>query len=353
MRIALISWRFVSHMRHRQPLSKVPIDLLFLHLVLPYTMHYFRPKRATKSFVLVIWKFLARQLRLSSYFFGGRYPSEEQPARTWKELFYGTPVEVDKDEKAVEVKKVDGGFRRVPATDNLALPREIRATVAVNENGEPVDDAARELMELQNSEAEKAARQVKDDYMIIYTPPYFKYRIITFILLLWSVGALVAGIAIAVPILLGRSVFRLYTPDDVHDGYSLILGVYLVWACYLAAQAVDRLDKRRQRRSSGGDGPRAHLYVLVLKRGLPWLAKTVYMVFWLGVVIPVLLAAVVDLYMILPIRLTLDPTMVPRMRVVDLWALGLLYAKLGLHLHRMQPPNRISRGLRHVSDTNH
>lgn len=116
--------------------------------------------------------------------------------------------------------------------------------------------------------------------------------------------------------------------------------------CYLFARAIDRLDKRRQRR--GGDGPRPDLYILVLKRGLLWIAKITYMMFSLGIVIPVLLAIVIDLYIVLPIRFTLDPTLTPRIRIVDTWALGLLYAKIAFHAHNIQPPNRITRGLQNI-----
>ena len=304
-------------------------------------MHYFRPKRVVKHVATCAWKFLATKFRLTSYFFGGRHREEEYTPKTWRGLLYRPDIDMI-DTNAVQ----DGTFRRVPATDNLALPRDMRATVAVTEDGEPVDDAARQLMELQNIEATKAKRTIKDDYMIVYIPPSFRYRVIGFITLLWIFGAVLLGFGVALPIQLGRSFFRLFTSREVHDGYSFIIGFYLVWMCYLFARAIDRLDKRRQRR--GGDGPRADLYILVMKRGLLWVAKIAYMILSMGVVIPVLLAIVIDLYIVLPIRFTLDPTLMPRIRIVDTWALGLLYAKIAFHAHRIQPPNRITRGLQHV-----
>ncbi|KAF9482616.1 hypothetical protein BDN70DRAFT_852941 [Pholiota conissans] len=334
--------------KNRDPLSNVPVDLLFLHLVLPYTMHYFRPKRVVKHVATTVWKFLATRLRLTSYFFGGRHAQEEYTPKNWRDNFIRSDVHV-----VGENDIPDGSFRRVPATDNLALPRDMRATVPVTADGVPIDSDARFLMQLQNAETEKAKKSVKDDFIIVYMPPYFRYRVIAFITLLWLFGAFMLGLAVALPIQLGRSFFRLFTPRDVHDGYALLVGFYLVWMCYLIARAVDRLDKRRQRRaaassSNGGNGGGGALFTLVLKRGMLWLAKTVYMAFWLGVVIPVLLAIVVDLYMVLPIRFTLDPEMTPRIRVVDEWALGLLYAKIALHAHRIQPPNRLTRGLTHI-----
>ncbi len=326
----------------REPLSHVPVDLLFLHLVLPYTMRYFRPKKVIKKFATAIWKGLAAKLRLTSYFFGGRHHSEEYTPKTWREALMQSP-----DDLADAEHVLDGSFRRVPATDQLALPRDMRATAAVAESGEPIDDEARNLIRMQDAEAAKARRDVKRDYMVVYIPPHFRYRIFCFIGLMWCVCAMLLGLAVALPIQLGRSFFKLFTLREVHDGYSLIVGFYLLWLCYAIAKAVDRLDKRRQRR--GNEGPRADLRIFAIKRGLLWLAKATYMALFLGIVIPTLVALVVDFYIILPLRLTLKPDMTPRIRIVDSWALGLLYAKIVHHVHHIHPPNQITRGLQRVS----
>jgi len=224
--------------KNREPLSNVPIDLLFLHLVLPYTMHYFRPKRVIKHVATFVWKFLATRFRLTSYFFGGRHPEEEYTPKTWRALLFWSNMEMSEDDA------LDGSFRRVPATDNIALPRDMRATVAVTAAGEPVGDDAIKLMSLQNAEANKAKRSIKDDYMIVYLPPSLRYRVIGFITLLWIFGAIFIGFGVALPIQLGRSFFKLFSSREVHDGYSFIIGFYLVWMCYLFARAIDRLDKR-------------------------------------------------------------------------------------------------------------
>lgn len=324
-----------------EPLSNVPIDLLFLHLVLPYTMHYFRPKRAIKHVATIVWKYLSRKLRLTSYFFGDNRLEEQYTPRLW----FGANI---RDPELISRR--DGTFRRVPATDNLALPRDMRATAQVRESGEPYDERAEELIKTQNAEALKAKRDINFDYRIVYIPPGFRYRIFAFILSMWIIGAVVLGVSVALPITLGRSVFRLFTAREVHDGYSLILGFYLLVACYLCGRAIDRLDKRRQRRSP--EGSRADLRVLVVKRGLLWLAKISFMMVTLGIILPILVALVMDLYVILPVRLALDPSLNPRIRIVDSWALGLLYVKIAFHAHRIQPNTRISRGLHRVSRSN-
>ncbi|KAJ7095466.1 hypothetical protein C8R43DRAFT_907918 [Mycena crocata] len=329
--------------KNREPLSNVPIDLIFLHMVLPYTMHYFRPRTGIKRVSKALWKFLASRLRLSSYLFGGRHPYEEYTSRHWSTLIFRAEEDL---EDTTNVK--DGAFRRVPATDNISLPRDMRATAAVTEHGDPVDQEARELIAMQNEEAVKAKRVVQEDYMIVYIPPHFRYRVCLFIAILWVLGAVFLGVVFALPIQLGRSFFGLFVSRPVHDGYSFIAGTYLLWACYLIGRAIDRLDKRRQRR--GGDEPRADLRLLVIKRGFLWMAKITYMILFLGILIPTLISLVVDLYIVLPIRLSLDPTLVPRIRIVDSWAMGLLYAKIMLHINRTQPPNPITRGMQHITN---
>lgn len=304
-------------------------------------MHYFRPRKALKNFAKAAWQFLAHELRLSSYFFGQRVPNEEYTYKNWTVPFRSKPSAESRNER---IK--DGTFRRVPATDHLALPRDMRATAAVTESGEPVDDVAKDLISRQDAEALKAKRDISKDYMIVYIPPHFSYRILAFMSGMWILGAVILGVIVALPIQIGRSFFSLFLSYDVHDGYSFIVGFYLLWVCFIVGKAVDRLDKRRQRR--GVEGPRADLRILVMKRGLLWLAKTSYMVFFLGIIIPTLISFVVDLYVILPIRFFLDPTLVPRIRVIDSWVLGLLYVKIGLHAHQVQPQSPIFRGIDHV-----
>jgi E3 ubiquitin-protein ligase MARCH6 len=326
---------------YSEPLSDVPVDLTFLHLLLPYTMHYFRPVKFLKKAAEYTWRYLAAHLRLTSYMFGGRHDSEEYSSewRPWSQILRSSGT---KHTSRIR----DGNFRRVPATDHIALPREMRATARVTEDGSPFDEDARATIEAQNAEAEKAKRIVKDDYTVVHLPPNFRERLIVLIISLWLIGAGFLGLLFSAPILLGRAVFTLTLGREVHDGYSLIVGFYLLWSCYVFGKAVDRMDKRRQRR--GGDGPRGDLPIYVFKRGVLWCIKITYMIIFLGVVVPTLIATVVELYLLLPIRYALDPSITPRLRIADMWCLGILYSKIALHASHLQPPSPIVLGVRTV-----
>ncbi|CCO30876.1 E3 ubiquitin-protein ligase MARCH6 [Rhizoctonia solani AG-1 IB] len=78
----------------REPLSEIPVDLLFLHLVMPPTVKRLTIGSWMKARLEVWWKFMARQLRLSSFMFNQLHADELQresrglrsingPAETW------------------------------------------------------------------------------------------------------------------------------------------------------------------------------------------------------------------------------------------------------------------------------
>lgn len=310
-------------------------------------MRYLRPRKAVYRVAVHVWKFLAARLRLTSYMFGDRQRDEESSRayRTWVAFFRRSA----KDYEEVTVTS-DGTFRRVPASDNIALPRDMRATAEVSEDGSPLNDTAAALIASQNAEAAKAKRDVKDDYIVVYFPPRFRMRIVTFVAAVWTIMAVAAAICIAVPVQVGRQFFALISPSLVHDGYSFLTGFYILWACYLVAKAAESMDRRRQRVTK--DGPRADFAVYFAKQSLLWATKMAYMAVFFGIVIPILLGLVVDVYIVLPIRLTFFPTMVPTIRLVDMWSLGLVYCKIVIRLRRrLQLPQRQYDAL-HVVCTN-
>ncbi|TFY83645.1 hypothetical protein EWM64_g363 [Hericium alpestre] len=299
----------------REPLSNVPVDLLFLHVVLPYTVRFFKPRKMIRLVTTEIWRYLCGRLRLTSYMFGERVPSEEVAQKHWTWA----------------------------PTDNVVLPRDLRATAEVDADGEAKDDDSRQIIAAQNAEAEKAKRNWKDDFIVVYIPPNFRQRLVAFMTALWVIGTVFIAVLLAAPIHLGRNIFKMFTDREIHDGYSFLAGFYVLWACWISGYAVERMERRRQRR--GGEEPRADWPLYFLKRSALWLAKITYMSVFLGVVIPILFALVVELYIVLPIRFLVTPTMVPHIRIVDMWALGVIYVKIALRVHRVRPNRRLAAGI--------
>lgn len=83
-------------------------------------------------------------------------------------------------------------------------------------------------------EVERHKFNIDEDYTVVYIPPYFKYRITSFILVVWSVCVAIAAV-LAGPALLGRMFLPLFTTRRVHDVYSFVIGFHLLWGCWLVA----------------------------------------------------------------------------------------------------------------------
>ena len=328
-------------LNNSEPMSEVPVDLLLFHLVLPYTLHYFRPRKKLTEKSIMLWKYLARRLRLTTYMFGGEHVDEHYGPKHWSFKNLLSDDDIPEDEQVR-----DGAFWRVPNNDNVVQVRGERATVVVDKDGQPVNEEERRVITLLDAEAQKAKRDPKTDFTVVYVPPNFRRRIFTFILCLWVIGAVFLAASLAIPILLGRAIFAAFTPRPIHDGYSFIAGFYTLWAMYILYNTPFQMDKRRQRH--GGESPRASLPLYFAKRSCLWFAKVFYLAFFLGVVIPTLVALVVELYLVLPIRYAHNPEVELRVRVVDMWALGLLYSKIALRAHRLQGGGFLTRGIEQV-----
>lgn len=304
----------------REPLSKVPVDLVFMHIVVPYTIKYFRPRRYVAALARDYWRWVAKVLSLSSFLFGEMNESGSPPPNV--------------------------RYMRVPAQNNISIPHEIDPAVPVNEQGEALDEAGRRLIALLDAEAVKARRDPKKDYTTVYLPSHFRMRICAFIALSWTAASVVMVSAFVMPTILGRTVFKLFYDREVHDGYSFVVGMYLLGGCFYAAHVLDRMDKRRQRVTE--DGPRAEYAVYIFKRSMLWIGNFAWVAFWLGFVIPSLIGLVVECYINHPARLIFRPNQTLHIKVFDVWAAGLIYTKLALSTRRMRPETRMDTALKMV-----
>jgi len=273
--------------------------------------------------------------------FGGRHHNEEYTPDhwSWRTVFSS----LDDEPLDMEVVR-DGGFRRAPAGDNIAFLRDKPALVMVDEHGMALDEGGRATMWAQNAEAHQAGRNSQDDYTVVYVPPHFRRRIILFILLFWLSGSIATISSVVFPILLGRAVFGLCTPRQMHDGYSLVVGFYLLWWSWLVGTLVIRIRIRRQRHE-GSRRIRASWLLFLFKRVFVYFTKVAWLTLWLGIVLPTLVSIAVDLYLVIPLRFFLNPSFTPTIHVFESWAAGLIISKIIIRTQRARPNNDLTGAL--------
>jgi len=73
------------------------------------------------------------------------------------------------------------------------------------------------------------------------------------------------------------------------------------------------------------------------------------MAFFLVIVIPTLIALVMELYVFLPIKIIYDPRMALKVGLVDMWILGLFYTKIILRLPGFEAPQRMNEGIQRIN----
>jgi E3 ubiquitin-protein ligase MARCH6 len=349
----------------RHPLSELPIDLLFLHIVLPTIIESIKPRELISPFCHAWWEHAAHEFRLTSFLFGDRVVEEEVGSRfTWRRLpLIRDLAWVRRDE--VELPD-DGGFARVPASDSVVFPENLKQMlISTNEAGAPLDDRGAELIQAQDEAARKAHRDPAEDYQIVYLPPSFTRRVMAFMLYLWATGSAITVVALGTPILLGRRILDQIPGMPVHDGYSFLVGSMAAWAAavifgFLSRRYTEIRERRATNRASIAKAPHwewakltADLYLGGALRTFIWAFNHIITWTMLGFVIPLLMATVLQLYILLPIRVGIYPRsegLVTTLHIWEDWALGCVLAAIMVRIGRMQPMGPLLRAWDTVRD---
>lgn len=185
-----------------RPVSAAPFDLIFVLLVMPFTIGKTRPRRIVRELLSQWIALTSHQLRLSSYMLGVRRADEEgtHVRKTWRDRLLckravsplWSSALAQKHTSSVDFVK-DGEFRRVPAMDGVKIVQKCML-LTVNEDGTPIDeDGARGIKE----QLEKG--NIDTNFTVVYVPPHFKTRILLFIYLLGFTGSLAIFSSIALP----------------------------------------------------------------------------------------------------------------------------------------------------------
>ena len=366
-----------------EPVLEFPIDLLFHNFVMPFAVRLFKPGDSLHAMYTWWFRKCARCLRLTWFLFGERRIDEEGslvliPSSAhvrlpwWRTAF----LEVKDDEvvptawdtilddgdklpmppidqaefrtsaaaklRLIESKQLipSGRLVRAPASDQIKIPR-----------GAPVFRGATDIDEATTRDATETLTPEHfsaDGYQLVYLPPQFGRRVFLFILFIWLFAATTGVGLTIVPLVIGRRLFKLLIPPHIrtNDIYAFSIGIYVLGSamyvvCHLGSMVAEARAWIAGAVSSWFvPSPPARLGAGILQ-----IARLVYAYSILLAFLPLITAAIMELYIIIPLHTVMYQCGVKgsvaaaatidgrhTVRVIQSWTLGILYLKLGARL---------------------
>ncbi|KAH8738215.1 hypothetical protein BGZ61DRAFT_526207 [Ilyonectria robusta] len=370
------------HYSSNEPVLEFPVDLLFYNFLMPLAVNFFKPGDGLHAMYTWWFRTCARGLRLTFFLFGERRIDEEGSLqlgvtseyhalpwyrtlfleldknhqvtpKTWKDAFDGgdakpKPPLTQAEMSHLRRKKArlrdssqileSGHFVRAPASDRVKIPKGRRVFLDVSERGVRLD---RQLdTDLYSS----------NQYQMVYIPPNFRARVFLFILFIWIFAA-VTGVGFTIiPLVFGRRMFKMLIPSHIrtNDIYAFSIGVYLLGSlAYLVfhikslwAKAHRWFNIALEQVAMGGAPPGVTSVIL---HG----CSVLYSYFLLLVVFPLLVSAIMELYLAIPLHTYMYPPTAASIqasrdgapeasrhtvRVIQAWTLGVLYLKLSARM---------------------
>lgn len=233
-----------------------------------------------------------------------------------------------------------GSYVRAPAKDSVRIPKGTAVFVQVDEKNARVDGIDDNDTGLHGKTDERFSR--------IYIPNHFRARVTAFIGLIWFFVA-IAGLLFSVgPLLLGRSIIRLFdTTTPVNDLYALTIGVHIFGVFIFIAHFVKlRYAQSTLKIANAFKNGRNALPMLfsLTKR----VAGLMYLSISLGFITPMALSMLAELYINIPaytylvagdaksdeaaanplISTTQGAGTRPVIHILQTWAMGILYLRI-------------------------
>jgi len=303
------------HWSSNEPVFEFPVDLLFYNFLMPLAVKFFKPSDGLQNMYAWWFQRCARALRLSSFLFGERNADEEGYTvyPTWTSFFwrekpdYNTPVMPEDEPPINQVYfRRNGRFVRAPASDSVRRPKGTPVFIPVDEENRrlDVDD------DLDPPNGPTGANS--SDWRLAYIPPFFRVRIGIVVVGIWFFAA-VTGISVTIgPLVVGRLLIRQLVPTQVrlNDIYAFSVGVYVLGgvalclskipAAYKSIKAVVQpLTDAASNASYPEKMDNMRIAVTdVIVRSL----KIGYVVTAFAIVIPTLVALIIEFYFIIPLH---------------------------------------------------
>ncbi|KAL8939210.1 MAG: hypothetical protein Q9216_003481 [Gyalolechia sp. 2 TL-2023] len=322
---------FPIHWSSNDPVLEFPVDLLFYNFVMPLAVKLFRPSDAFGELYAWWFKKCARGLRLSHFLFGDKRADEEgrHARRTWKDLFAGRNGDAEKpvigaDRKLDAFFLRDGRYVRAPASDQVRIPKGVHTFVEVDEAGNRVDG--------QPDNDQGLHGRKNEQFSTFYIPPYFRFRIGAFILLLWLFAAATGVCLTIVPLILGRYAFShvFPSPSRMNDVYAFSLGLNALGGASLLLIKSPYIFDQLRRALVPSHGSNALDLLRRTRRYSSRFLGILYTYTAFTLLLPSLSALVVEFYLIAPLHTYFGKGVADQHTIyfIQDWTLGVLYVQL-------------------------
>ncbi|ESZ92240.1 hypothetical protein SBOR_7366 [Sclerotinia borealis F-4128] len=333
------------HWSSNEPVLEFPVDLLFYNFLMPLAVRFFKPSDGLHSMYSWWFRRCARWLRLTWFMFDERKPDEEGQIvrRSWKEYFVAAkpqPLEDISDDDTHLIH--NGRYVRAPASDQVKLPKGTKTFLEVDRDNNRLDGV--------EDSFDGVHGRNRENYKLVYVPPWFRLRILTFILSIWLFAAATGVSFTIVPLVFGRYIFAKIIPADVrkNDVYAFSIGIYILGsALYALINLRTGLAKLRNALYINGDTP-AIVFTRIVK-----ITARVARILWTYtafiLVLPTLFALLMEFYLIIPMHTYFSQEEKHVVHFVQSWTLGLLYVKLTTRIILWHEGSRPAEALRAVT----
>ncbi|KAI1346914.1 hypothetical protein F5Y01DRAFT_260988 [Xylaria sp. FL0043] len=384
------------HYTYNEPVLEFPVDLLFCNFLMPLAVKFFKPSDGLHT--MYTWWFhqCASALRLTWFLFGQRRVEEEgrlvgdadsssYRLLSWRKAFLGVnsecevvpkrwrdyfsdgdskpASEISREEMLVmsDQKKLlvesgklipDGRFVFSPASDQAKVTKGHSVFTTISEQ---------EMRRNYEAGRPETDSQSGNQFQVVYVPPWFRARISIFILSIWIFAAVTGVGSTILPLILGRRIFKALVPAHIrtNDIYAFSIGVYVLSsASYLVFHLQSAYNTLREWTASIMSSVLDRYVLRRVIRLAYRTAKLVYAYTMLLMVFPILITALVEMYVLIPLHTYMGTGVALRLdngqnghtvRIIQAWTLGILYLKLGsraLTLYGGRPAHAVRAVLR-------
>jgi len=324
-----------------------PLDILFFNFLTPLVVKLTKPTDGLHAMYKWWFRRSARTLRLSSFLFNEEHIDEEGPygrggLTSWLRWLSPKPKPtetVGTDKTVLEASKNDmqivGRYARVPASDQIRIPKGTPVFVDVDKDNNRIDGKPDTGVHSRDS------RHITK----VYIPPWFKVRIGLFVLTVWLFAAATGLSVTIVPLLFGRCVLSLWvvpSPSKINDIYAFSLGIYtlgtIVYFAVHSRSIWSSIQSRFFTRS-----PIRLETIRAIANFIGRATSVIYVYSTFAVGLPILLAIILELYVLLPLHTYLGRSDTHIVHLVQDWTLGILYVRIFSHFAMATPTSAPAR----------